>query len=95
MERFIYSDLGRIDYETALVQQTAIFDALLQAKAEGKRAENQLLFCEHEPVLTIGKSGKDANLLLPELLLRERGVSLYHINRGGDITYHGPGQITG
>ena len=83
MERFIYSDLGRIDYETALVQQTAVFDALLQAKAEGKRSENQLLFCEHEPVLTIGKSGKDANLLLPELLLRERGVSLYHINQIG------------
>ena len=45
--------------------------------------------------MTIGKSGKDSNLLIPEETLRERGVSFYHINRGGDITYHGPGQITG
>ena len=59
------------------------------------QGENQLFFCEHDPVLTIGKSGKETNLLIPEVSLRVRGVSLYHINRGGDITYHGPGQITG
>jgi len=46
-------------------------------------------------VLTLGKSGKETNLLVPELLLKEKGVSLFHIDRGGDITYHGPGQITG
>ena len=54
-----------------------------------------MLFCEHDPVLTIGKSGKDSNLLIPEARLQALGVSYYHINRGGDITYHGPGQITG
>lgn len=54
-----------------------------------------MFFCEHLPVLTIGKSGKESNLLIPEEVLRERGVSFYHTNRGGDITYHGPGQITG
>lgn len=54
-----------------------------------------MFFCEHLPVLTIGKSGKESNLLIPEEVLRERGVSFYHANRGGDITYHGPGQITG
>ena len=50
---------------------------------------------QHQPVLTIGKSGKDTNLLIPKELLVQRGISFYHINRGGDITYHGPGQITG
>ena len=93
--RFSYHDLGRIAYADAMTRQTAAFDALLQAKAEGVQGENQLFFCEHEPVLTIGKSGKETNLLIPEASLRERGVSFYHINRGGDITYHGPGQITG
>ena len=59
------------------------------------KGENKLFFCEHEPVLTIGKSGKDANLLIPAELLKLRGISFFHTNRGGDITYHGPGQITG
>lgn len=92
---FEYYDLGRIDYADALKQQTTAFDTLLQAKASGMQEINRLFFCEHNPVLTIGKSGKDSNLLIPEDLLRLKGVSFYHINRGGDITYHGPGQITG
>lgn len=54
-----------------------------------------LFFCEHAPVLTLGKSGKETNLLVSEALLKERGIAFYHTNRGGDITYHGPGQITG
>jgi lipoyl(octanoyl) transferase len=54
-----------------------------------------LFFCEHNPVFTIGKSGKDKNMLMSEDFLRSKGISLFHINRGGDITYHGPGQITG
>lgn len=90
-----FHDLGRIDYTDALNIQTAAFEALLQAKKEGGKGENQLFFCEHQPVLTIGKSGKDSNLLIPEELLKQRGVSFFHTNRGGDITYHGPGQITG
>ena len=95
MSHFIYHDLGRIEYEKALERQTVAFNALLEAKAKGRTGENRLFFCEHLPVLTIGKSGKDANLLIPEELLAQRGISFYHINRGGDITYHGPGQITG
>lgn len=90
-----FHDLGRIDYTDALNIQTAAFEALLRAKKEGDKGENQLFFCEHQPVLTIGKSGKDSNLLIPEELLKQRGVSFFHTNRGGDITYHGPGQITG
>ena len=95
MESFSYQDLGRIVYENALDIQTEKFNALLAAKAKGEKGRNELLFCEHEPVLTIGKSGKDSNLLIPEARLKALGISYYHINRGGDITYHGPGQITG
>ena len=95
MSHFIYHDLGRIEYEKALERQTIAFNALLEAKAQGRTGENRLFFCEHQPVLTIGKSGKDTNLLIPEEQLVQRGISFYHINRGGDITYHGPGQITG
>lgn len=95
MESFTFQDLGRIEYADALTIQTTAFETLLQTKKEGGKEENQLFFCEHQPVLTIGKSGKESNLLIPEQLLQGRGVSLFHINRGGDITYHGPGQITG
>ncbi len=95
MESFSYQDLRRIVYAKALDIQTEKFNALLAAKAKGEKGRNELLFCEHDPVLTIGKSGKDSNLLIPEARLQALGVSYYHINRGGDITYHGPGQITG
>ncbi len=95
MSSFQYHDLGHIDYEEALEIQTSAFDALLQAKKEERMEESQLFFCEHQPVLTLGRNGNDTNLLIPEALLKERGVSFYHTNRGGDITYHGPGQITG
>lgn len=95
MSAFVYHDLGRIDYEQALECQTRAFNRLLEAKAQNGTAENQLFFCEHQPVLTIGKSGKDTNLLIPEEWLARKGMTLYHISRGGDITYHGPGQITG
>ena len=65
MESFSYQDLGRIVYAKALDIQTEKFNALLAAKAKGEKGRNELLFCEHDPVLTIGKSGKDSNLLIP------------------------------
>lgn len=55
MSHFIYHDLGRIEYEKALERQTAAFNTLLEAKAQGRTGENRLFFCEHQPVLTIGK----------------------------------------
>lgn len=67
----------------------------LETRSGGRPGRNFLYFCEHAPVLTLGKSGKESNLLIPEALLKARGVEFYHTNRGGDITYHGPGQITG
>lgn len=75
MSHFIYHDLGRIEYEKALERQTVAFNALLEAKAQGRTGENRLFFCEHQPVLTIGKSGKDTNLLIPKELLVQRGIS--------------------
>ncbi len=95
MNSFHYHDLGKIKYEDALKIQTEKFDESVLKKRNGEIADNHLFFCEHNPVFTIGKSGKDSNLLIPESLLEEKGISLYHIGRGGDITYHGPGQITG
>lgn len=95
MAEFTYRDLGLIDYEEALDIQTQTFEALLEAKSKGACGDNHLFLCEHAPVFTIGKSGKDSNLLIPTELLKSRGATLFHINRGGDITYHGPGQITG
>lgn len=95
MESFNYYDLHRIDYQNALTMQTDAFDALVRAKKNGAQDVNKLFFCEHNPVLTIGKSGKDTNLLISETLLAKKGISYFHTNRGGDITYHGPGQITG
>lgn len=95
MESFTFHDLGRVSYADALTVQTEAFEALLAVKARHKQGENKLFFCEHLPVLTIGKSGKDSNLLIPVELLQQQGVAFFHTNRGGDITYHGPGQITG
>ncbi|MDR3261054.1 MAG: lipoyl(octanoyl) transferase LipB [Tannerella sp.] len=95
MEAFCFQDLGRIAYEEALHIQTAAFEALLNAKAQGVQGENTLFFCEHQPIFTLGKNGRISNLLISEMLLKEKGISFCYTNRGGDITYHGPGQITG
>ena len=94
-ESFRYEDLGKIEYGEALYVQTATFQNLIDAKIRKQSAENALFLCEHLPVYTLGKNGLDANLLISEELLKTRGISLYHTNRGGDITFHGPGQITG
>ncbi|MGP1461770.1 lipoyl(octanoyl) transferase LipB [Tannerella sp.] len=92
---FTFCDLGRISYEKALIVQTNTFNRLITEKIRGASGENVLFFCEHEPVFTLGKHGKETNLLVSEERLNQRGISFYHTNRGGDITYHGPGQITG
>jgi lipoyl(octanoyl) transferase len=95
MPAFTYIDLKKIAYAEALAIQTAAFESLLASNKRGEQGENQLFFCEHDPVFTIGKSGDESNLLISESLLQEKGASLFHVTRGGDITYHGPGQITG
>lgn len=92
---FTFCDLRRISYEKALIVQTNAFNNLITRKVQGESGENVLFFCEHEPVFTLGKHGKETNLLVSEERLNQHGISFYHTNRGGDITYHGPGQITG
>ncbi|MDR1602815.1 MAG: lipoyl(octanoyl) transferase LipB [Tannerella sp.] len=94
-EAFIFQDLANISYCDALAMQRKAFDALLASKAQGIAGVNMLFFCEHRPVFTLGKSGRPGNLLVSEASLKEKGFEFYRTDRGGDITYHGPGQITG
>lgn len=96
-------DLGLIDYQEAWDYQDSLFQATIATKinnrklTEGEQAEtpNYLLFCQHPHVYTLGKTGKPEHLLLDEDGLKKHEASYYKINRGGDITYHGPGQIVG
>ena len=96
-----FHDLGLIDYKEAWDFQEKIFAEILQIKSDNRKnqrkktTENHLIFCEHPHVYTLGKSGNKENLLINEDFLKKRGAKFYHINRGGDITYHGPGQIVG
>lgn len=91
--RLEISDWTTIPYAEAWDRQTAHFDALVQAKRAGEEYTNRIILCEHPHVYTLGRSGKEGNMLLGEEQLCAIGASLYHIDRGGDITYHGPGQL--
>ena len=82
--------LGRVDYAQALDLQ-----AELIALRQQDRIANTLLLLEHPPVLTLGRNASRANVLASDQLLASRGVTLHEINRGGDVTYHGPGQLIG
>jgi len=83
-------DLGIIDYEEALDIQ----ERMLQLRKEN-RIDDTMLILEHEPVITIGKRGNQSNILVPSEFLKGKGVKICSIGRGGDVTYHGPGQIIG
>ncbi len=93
MTDFHITDWGVIPYTTAYEQQKALFEQALQIKSSNGKVTNTLIFCEHPHVITVGKNGKFTNLLYPENLLSEKGISFFHIDRGGDVTYHGPGQL--
>lgn len=96
MSKLIFKDLGLIKYKEAWDYQEKLHNSLKEAKITGKEITSEyLLFCEHPNVYTIGKSGNNDNLLLDYLQLQEKNVEFFHTNRGGDITYHGPGQIVG
>ncbi len=95
MIKTIYKNLGNIDYKEAWDYQEELFAHKLQQKRDQQIPENHLLLCEHPPVFTLGKSGQDSNLLITQNLLDQKGIQYYKINRGGDITFHGPGQIVG
>lgn len=94
-------DLGYKDYKETWDYQEQLFQKVLDIKIQNRREERQdetpnyFLFVEHPHVYTLGKSGDFSNLLLSEKQLETKGATFYKINRGGDITYHGPGQIVG
>jgi lipoyl(octanoyl) transferase len=100
-EKVSYRNLGFIPYKKAWDLQEKYFSGILAVKQSNKKlkehkpTQNYLLFCEHPPVYTLGKSGDASHLLVNEEQLKAKGAAFFHINRGGDITYHGPGQITG
>ena len=101
MPKVVFQDLGLIDYKEAWDYQEKLFNEILDVKKNNRKENRQdptlsyLLFCEHPHVYTLGKSGDENNLLVNEDYLMSRGATFYKINRGGDITYHGPGQIVG
>ena len=94
-------DLGRRDYKETWDYQELLFQEIVDVKIKNRReaanmeTPNHFLFVEHPHVYTLGKSGDINNLLVNEAQLREKEASFYKINRGGDITYHGPGQLVG
>ena len=110
-KRVFFQDWGLTDYKEAWDRQEALFGQTVELKTkirnrkitsegdeyseEDELTPNYLIFCEHPHVYTLGKSGKPEHLLLDEKGLKEKNAVFHPINRGGDITYHGPGQIVG
>ncbi|MBK9541775.1 MAG: lipoyl(octanoyl) transferase LipB [Bacteroidetes bacterium] len=103
MQPVLFRDLGLIDYKEAWEYQEKLFQELIERKLknralpveEQEQQHHYLLFCEHPHVYTLGRSGLESNLLLDEEGLKSIDAVFYKNNRGGDITYHGPGQIVG
>jgi lipoyl(octanoyl) transferase len=100
--KVIFRDLGLIAYKEAWDYQEMLFNEITEAKkkiaagdTEVEATPNYLLFCEHKHVYTLGKSGSEQNLLVDYIQLQAKEAEFFRINRGGDITYHGPGQIVG
>ncbi len=99
----IVDDLGKMDYRSAWDYQEKLFASLVDNKIKNREKpvnkqnipDHYFLLCEHPPVFTLGKSGSMKNLLVNQDALNEKQISFFKINRGGDITFHGPGQIVG
>lgn len=90
-----YKDLGTMPYKECWQLQQTLFEQRLEARRRGEKGEDcgTILTVEHPPVYTLGKSGKQSNMLIPQSYLESLGAEFFHIDRGGDITFHGPGQI--
>jgi len=104
LQKVIFEDLGvksyqpTWDYQEVLLAKNTKIKAEAREKGEDPResdTENRLLFVEHPPVFTLGKNGKREHILVSEAHLQNIGIEFFHINRGGDVTYHGPQQIVG
>ncbi len=102
-EKVFFKDLGLTDYKKAWDMQEKILKEIVDIKLENRdiplqeqlKGRHHLLFCEHPPVITLGRSGSIDNLLFNERFLKSKGIQFYKNNRGGDITFHGPQQIVG
>jgi len=94
-KNFIFQDWGLTDYEIAWQRQETLFKKIIENKKAAQPTENYLIFCEHPHVYTLGKSGDYNNMLLNFIQLQAANATFVRTNRGGDITYHGPGQIVG
>ena len=100
-KKIILRDIGKSSFSDAWEHQEDIFKKIIDQKIKNRSNENKmetnnfLIITEHDPVYTIGKSGDISNLLLNDDEMKTQGIEFYKINRGGDITYHGPGQIMG
>ena len=106
MQKATYIDLGKIGYKQAWDLQEDLLQKNLAIKAQAKSADpdynpkstetkNYLLFCEHNPVYTLGKSGHMSNVLISDAEMAQKGIEFFKTNRGGDITFHGLGQVVG
>lgn len=103
MEKVLFHDIGLVDYKEAWDFQESLFKSITDCKVANRdlqeeqqvHTQSHLIFCEHPHVYTLGKSGHEENLLANDAKLKEMNATYYKINRGGDITYHGPGQLVG
>jgi lipoyl(octanoyl) transferase len=101
METVKFEDLGRMEYQSAWDYQESLLKENVRLKMEARAADgvaptlHRLLFVEHPPVFTLGKSGHIENVLLNDAAMEEKGAQFFRTNRGGDITFHGPGQLVG
>ena len=99
--RIVVKDLGVLSYEDSWEHQKTIFDNIISQKIKNRtlkkknKTDNYLLIVEHKPIFTIGKSGDTSNLLLNTKQLKSKNIEFKKINRGGDITFHGSGQVVG
>jgi len=99
--RVVVKDLGVLSYEDSWEHQKTIFDNIISQKIKNRtlnkknKTDNYLLIVEHKPIFTIGKSGDTSNLLLDTKQLKSKNIEFKKINRGGDITFHGSGQVVG
>lgn len=103
MQQVNYMNAGRISYADAWALQEQVFAGVVENKmrnrdlpdAEKKASEHYLILCEHDPVITLGRNADNSNVLINDMLLKQQGIEKFNINRGGDVTFHGPGQIVG
>jgi len=95
MNKVVLQDIGESRYKEVWDYQENLLQENVTTKTQAKRPVNYLLFTEHYPVYTLGKSGKAENVLINEEERLKKGIEYFHINRGGDITFHGPGQLVG